>query len=208
MTRGRFIVFDGVEGSGKSTQLPLVAEWITNTRAAPLVTREPGGTPLAEQMRSLCLQDHQEELPKTAELLMMFAARSVHLNNRILPALAAGQWVLCDRFVDASYAYQGAGQGLQGSDIAQLETLVVGSHQPDCVFIFDLPIAVLMERVKSRGQADRFDRADAEFHKRVRATYLERAQQQPMRYVVIDASASIQTITRTICKELEARFAG
>ncbi len=108
---GRFIVFDGVEAAGKSTQIPIIADWVRARHGEPLVTREPGGTPLAEQIRALTLADHDEVMPLEAELLMMFAARSVHLNNRVGPALDRGQWVLCDRFVDASYAYQGAGQG-------------------------------------------------------------------------------------------------
>ncbi|MBV61127.1 MAG: dTMP kinase [Nevskiales bacterium] len=208
MTRGRFIVFDGVEGSGKSTQMPRVARWIRDRHGEPVTTREPGGTALAEEIRRVALEDHDEPLPKTAELLLMFAARSVHLNNRIWPALQAGHWVLCDRFVDASFAYQGAGQGLPSHDIEQLEAMVVGTQQPDCVFLFDLPVEVLVQRVAQRGHADRFDRAETDFHARVRTMYLERAQRRPERYAIIDATASVESMTRTICDELERRFAG
>lgn len=206
MTQGRFIVFDGVEGSGKSTQLPRAAQWIADRFGAPLQTREPGGTPLAEEIRELCLKDHRETLPNIAELLLMFAARSVHLSNRILPALTAGQWVLSDRFVDASYAYQGAGQGMSEAQIAWLEAQIVASHQPDCVFIFDLPPEELQARVRQRGNQDRFDRASMDFHERVRASYLARADEQPERYTVVDASQSIETVTQTVCDELERRF--
>lgn len=204
---GRFIVFDGVEAAGKSTQIPIIADWVRARHGEPLVTREPGGTPLAEQIRALTLSDHDEVMPLEAELLMMFAARSVHLNNRVGPALDRGQWVLCDRFVDASYAYQGAGQGGFRHQIAWLEEQIVGHRQPECVFIFDLPVDTVIERVRQRRSMDRFDRSDIDFLQRVRDEYLARAATDTHRYCVVNASQPVNQVSQTIVDHLEARFA-
>ncbi|WP_348673657.1 dTMP kinase [uncultured Abyssibacter sp.] len=205
--RGRFIVLDGVEGAGKSTQMPRIADWIRKRHGEPVTTREPGGTPLAEQIRALTLADQDEPLPPMAELLMMFAARSVHLENLVAPALDRGQWVLCDRFVDSSYAYQGAGQGGRDEPIAWLEAQIVAARQPDLVFIFDLPVERVMERVRQRQAMDRFDRADTGFLQRVRDAYLRRAAADSSRYCVIDGAQPVDVVSRVIIEHLEARFA-
>ena len=148
--KAKFITLEGGEGVGKTTNILFIKDFLEKNRQPVIITREPGGTEIAEKIRNLLLENHDEPFSEVTELLLIFAARAQHLKNVIQPALKQGNWVICDRFTDASYAYQGSGQGLQDSDIAQLETLVVGPHQPDCVFIFDLPIAMLMERVKSR----------------------------------------------------------
>ena len=204
---GRFIVIDGIEGAGKSTQLPVIADWIGQRHGEPLMTREPGGTPLAERIRSLVLADHEEPMPQMAELLMMFASRALHLHNKVLPALQSGQWVLCDRFVDSSFAYQAAGQGLDPAQVQWLESAVVGNRTPDCTLIFDLPTEQVIDRIRQRAHADRFDRADQAFLGRVREAFLERAAAAPDRYVVVDATQSIEQVSTCVIRELEARFA-
>lgn len=206
--RGRFIVLDGVEGAGKSTQLQTVCDWVTARVGPPVVTREPGGTPLAEAIRELVLADHDEAMPITAELLLMFAARSVHLHNRVCPALDAGQWVVCDRFVDASHAYQGGGQGGDPADIRALEAMVVGPQQPDIVLLLDLPVTRIAERLNQRaGHADRFDRESTAFLERVRTVYQQRAAQVPERYCVIDADQPPADVAAAIRDALETRLA-
>jgi dTMP kinase len=159
-----------------------------------VVTREPGGTPLAETLRELLLAPREEPLPPIAELLLMFAARAVHLHNFIEPQLAAGRWVLCDRFTDATYAYQGTGRGLDAAPIAALERLVQGARRPDLTILLDAPVAVGAARVSRRqppGGLDRFERERTEFFERVRTGYLERAAQDPGRFVIIDATRPI-----------------
>ena len=152
---GRFITFEGIEGGGKSTQVALAAQWLRERGVDHLVTREPGGTPLAEKIRDLVLVPGAEILPPTAELLLMFAARSVHLHNRIEPALHAGTWVLCDRFTDATFAYQGAGRGIDPHSILALERLVQAGRQPDLTLLLDLPVERSVQRVAQRGSAAR-----------------------------------------------------
>lgn len=207
-TMSRFIVLEGIEGAGKSTQLATVATWVTAHAGTPVITREPGGTPLAEAIRALVLADHDEPMPIATELLLMFAARSVHLDHRIRPALAAGQWVVSDRFVDASHAYQGGGQGGDPQMLAALETMVVGETQPDLVLLLDLPVARIAERLAQRNAApDRFDRESQDFLERVRQTYLQRARRKPSRYCVIDADQSEEAVADDIREALESRFA-
>ena len=208
--RGRFITFEGIEGVGKTTQVARFAAQLTARGVGHVVTREPGGTPLAEKIRELVLSPRQEGLPATAELLLMFAARSVHLENHIEPSLQAGRWVLCDRFTDATYAYQGAGRGLGLAAIAQLEALVQGTRRPDLTVLLDLPVNVGLERARRRSIAagaeqDRFERERAEFFERVRAGYLERAAAQSERIVVIDATRDIDSVGADITRVLEAR---
>jgi dTMP kinase len=178
-----------------------------------LVTREPGGTPLAERIRDLVLTPGAEALPDSAELLLMFAARSVHLENRIEPSLAAGRWVICDRFTDATYAYQGAGRGLSQAAIAQLEHLVQGARRPDLTLLLDVPADMGLERARVRNsrlegassRPDRFERERLEFFERVRGGYLARAAAEPARVVVIDATLPVSEVARSILRELEAR---
>ena len=211
--RGRFLTFEGIEGVGKSTQVARLARTLASRGIAHVVTREPGGTPLAEQIRDLVLMAGAERVPDPAELLLMFAARSVHLENRIEPSLAAGRWVICDRFTDATYAYQGAGRGLEQATIAQLERLVQGSRRPDLTLLLDVPVGVGLERARARNSgaqgassaADRFERERAEFFERVRGGYLARASAEPERIVVIDAALPEEEVALEILGELEAR---
>jgi len=211
--RGRFLTFEGIEGVGKSTQVARLARALAGRGIAHVVTREPGGTPLAERIRDLVLTPGAERVPDSAELLLMFAARSVHLENWIEPSLAAGRWVICDRFTDATYAYQGAGRGLEQETIAQLERLVQGSRRPDLTLLLDVPVGVSLERARARNSgaqgassaADRFERERAEFFERVRAGYLARASAEPERIVVIDAALPEEEVALEIVGELEVR---
>jgi dTMP kinase len=207
-TPGRFITFEGIEGVGKSTQVAALASALRTRQVAHLVTREPGGTPLAEKIRALVLEAAQETLPKSAELLLMFAARAVHLTNRIEPELRAGRWVLCDRFTDATYAYQGGGRGLDTAMIAALEGFVQGDRRPDLVIILDLPIAKALERAHLRNPGaapDRFESERAEFFERVRAAYLARAQAHPGRYVVISSDRPAAEVAHAVLAAIESR---
>jgi dTMP kinase len=205
---GRFLTIEGIEGVGKSTQIARLSTHLAERGIDHLVTREPGGTPLAETIRDIVLRPGDEPLPPAAELLLMFAARAVHLANHIEPALNAGRWVLSDRFTDATFAYQGAGRGLQEADIRCLETLVQGARRPDLTLLLDVPVEIGMERSQRRDAGairDRFETERAEFFERVRACYLSRARAEPGRVAVIDAAASIDAVTRRITDELAAR---
>lgn len=210
--RGRFLTFEGIEGVGKSTQVAELGRVLAGRAIPHVVTREPGGTPLAERIRDLVLSAGTEPVPAAAELLLMFAARSVHLENSIEPHLAAGRWVICDRFTDATYAYQGAGRGLGAHSIAPLEALVQGSRRPDLTILLDGPVSVGLRRAHERQTAggaapppDRFERERVEFFERVRAAYLARAAAEPHRIVVIDATRSAADVSARILAELESR---
>ncbi|MFO1465201.1 MAG: dTMP kinase [Steroidobacteraceae bacterium] len=201
--RGRFITIEGIEAVGKSTQVARASEWLTRLGVDHIVTREPGGTPLAESIRQLVLQPRTESLPPIAELLLMFSARAVHLTNLIEPALQAGRWVLCDRFTDATFAYQGAGRGIEAQAIGQLEALVQRGLQPDLTLLLDLPVTKGLSRAASRGgQQDRFESERVEFFERVRAGYLQRAAAAPRRFRVIDAGPAIETVSEHIAAAL------
>jgi dTMP kinase len=195
---GRFLTVEGIEGVGKSTQVAELANALAARRIPHVVSREPGGTPLAEKIRDLVLQRQDEPMPPTAELLLMFAARAAHLANLIEPNLRAGRWVLCDRFTDATYAYQGAGRGLDSATIATLERLVQGSRRPDLTLLLDAPVGVAFERLRQRrGPAglDRFELERSDFFERVRQAYLNRAAAEPDRIVIIDANRSAADVT-------------
>tara|TARA_Y100000589_G_scaffold325489_1_gene363489 strand:+ start:1240 stop:1872 length:633 start_codon:yes stop_codon:yes gene_type:complete len=196
--RGLFLTFEGTEGVGKSTQLKNAAEMLESAGVPVLVTREPGGTPMAEAIRELLLAPREELVHELTELLLMFAARAQHLHTRILPALAAGQWVLCDRFTDATFAYQGGGRGVSRDIIGQLETLVQGSVRPDHVILLDAPVAVGMARARHRGALDRFEQESVAFFERIRAAYHERAQAHPERYHRVDASAPLAEVSARV----------
>jgi dTMP kinase len=185
--RGRFVTLEGIEGAGKSTQLRHLVDWLEALGFDVLVTREPGGTAAAERIRALLLDASNTDICADAELLLMFAARADHIANRIEPALAAGQWVVCDRFTDATYAYQGGGRGLDVQRIAVLEELVQRGLQPDLTLLFDLPVSSGLERAHSRSQPDRFESEAPRFFERVRAAYLSIASRSPQRMRVIDA---------------------
>jgi len=211
--RGRFLTIEGIEGVGKTTQLARLSKILSDRDIAHVVTREPGGTPLAEQIRDLVLTARGEGLPDAAELLLMFAARAVHLENLIEPNLAAGRWVLCDRFTDATYAYQGAGRGLAEDSIRPLEILVQETRRPDLTLLLDVPVQMGLQRARLRNASagnmriakDRFEAEREEFFERVRAAYLARAAAEPQRIVVIDASRSADEVTAQITGVLRSR---
>jgi dTMP kinase len=208
MKSGRFLTLEGIEGVGKSTQVARLAAALTERGVAHGVTREPGGTPLAEKIRDLVLNAREESLPAAGELLLMFAARAVHLHNHIEPQLQAGRWVLCDRFTDATYAYQGGGRGMDLHAIAQLEQLVQGGRRPDLTFLLDAPVEQALARARQRTAAavqDRFESERAEFFLRVRAAYLARSAAEPERIVVIDAMQSVDAVGAQIVSVLKER---
>ncbi len=203
--QARFITFEGGEGAGKSTNMQYVADWLRARDQQVLCTREPGGTPSAEAIRALLLQ---KELPlaDSTELLLVFAARAQHLAEKIRPALAAGTWVLCDRFTDATYAYQGGGRGLEMSQIASLESLVQGSLRPDLTLLFDLPVSQGMARAGGRGELDRIERESEAFFQRIRDCYLDRAAADPARIKVLDASGDLGSVQRQLDTLLQASW--
>ena len=204
---GLFNTVEGGEGDGKSTNMSFIQENLRSLGVDLLVTREPGGTRLGEQVRELLLELREEEMAPDAELLLIFAARAQHLAQVIEPALAAGRWVLCDRFTDATYAYQGGGRGLSSAVVAQLETLVQGKLRPDCTLLFDAPVATGMARAGARGELDRFEQEELAFFERVRSTYLRLAQESSGRYRVLDASLSLEEVQAElarVCRDLVA----
>jgi len=200
---GKFITLEGGEGVGKSTNLAFVAEVLRRAGKSVDLTREPGGTPLAERVRAIVVDHADEPMPPAAELLLMFAARSIHLENRIRPALARGDWVVCDRFTDATYAYQGGGRGADPSWIADLERRVQGSLRPDLTILLDADPAVGLARAGARGAADRFEAERLAFFRDVRAVYLERAGADPGRFRVIDAERPLGDVQADIAKVVE-----
>lgn len=200
----RFITLEGGEGAGKSTSLAFIRDYFA-ARGLPLVvTREPGGTPLAEQVRELLLQKRDEAVAPDAELLLVFAARAQHVARVIAPALERGEWVLCDRFTDATYAYQGGGRGLSRQRIAELEAMVQGGLRPGLTLLLDLPVAQGMARAGARAEMDRFESEQEGFFERVRATYRERAVAEPGRFRVIDASQPLAVVQASLRTALDA----
>lgn len=204
MKPGYLITFEGTEGVGKSTQLKHAEAWLRERGVDVVVTREPGGTPLAETIRDVLLAPREETMDDLTELLLVFAARSQHLNQLIRPHLAAGRWVLCDRFTDATYAYQGGGRGVSERDIGALETLVQGEMRPDHVILLDAPVDVGMSRARKRGELDRFEQETIAFFERIRKTYLSRAALWPERYHVLDASQSLDSVTAELTRTLQS----
>lgn len=202
--RGKFITVEGGEGVGKSTNLTLVADLLSRAGHVPVQTREPGGTALAEQIRQLLLAHGDEPMHAWTELLLIFAARAQHLAQVIEPALAAGRWVLCDRFTDATYAYQGGGRGLNREHIAALEALVQGSVRPDLTILLDAPVATGRARAENRSQPDRFEVEQEAFFERVRATYLSRAAAEPDRFQVINAGQPLDAVQTELTAQVRA----
>ena len=198
----KFITVEGGEGVGKSTNLAFIESYLKQAGKEVVMTREPGGTALGEQLRDILLDAQQQTICDDTELLLMFAARAQHLNERIKPALAAGQWVVCDRFTDATYAYQGGGRGIDKIRIGQLEDWVQGDLQPDLTLLLDLPIEDGMRRAGQRSAPDRFEQEQAHFFEKVRAAYLERASQFPQRFRIIDASPSLVDVQAQIAAVL------
>ncbi len=195
---GVFISLEGPEGAGKSTNREYLAERLRERGMQVLLTREPGGTPLAERVRELLLAPSAEPMAVDTELLLVFAARAQHLAQVIRPALAAGAIVLCDRFTDATYAYQGGGRGVPSERIAVLEAFVQGELRPDLTLIFDLPVEVGLARAAARGRLDRFEQEGQGFFQAVRQAYLQRAQRQPERYRILDAGQSLAQVQRSL----------
>jgi dTMP kinase len=189
-----FITIEGGEGVGKSTNIATLETWLQNNRIDYCLTREPGGTPLAEKIRELLLGVDTEPLAPASELLLVFAARAQHLEQVIKPALERGQWVLCDRFTDATFAYQGGGRGLPQAHIAALEQQVQNGLKPDCTLLLDAPVEVGMARARRRGALDRFEGEQRAFFERVRACYLQRAAAEPARFRVIDSNRPLAEI--------------
>jgi dTMP kinase len=200
--RGRFITLEGMDGAGKSTHLPWMAERL-GQRAAVCLTREPGGTPLGERLRTLLLDPAQDPHPET-EALLMFGARREHLARVVVPALEAGQWVLCDRFTDATFAYQGWGRGVPLGKLEVLERWVQDDLKPDLTFYFDLSPELARARIANTRDLDRFEQEQLAFFERVRAGYLTRARSDPGRIRVIDAAASLEAIRRRLAAMLDA----
>lgn len=196
---GVFITVEGGEGVGKSTQLAHMRRYLENAGIDVVMTREPGGTPFAEHVRELLLAPRDEDVPPDAELLLMFAARAAHLAERIRPALEAGQWVICDRFTDATYAYQGGGRGIPAERIRILEDFVQQDFRPHATLLLDAPVEVGLARAGERaGAPDRFEREQADFFQRVREVYLARAAAEPERFAVIDAARPVEAVRRDV----------
>ena len=206
-SQGVFITLEGSEGVGKSTNLAFIEQWLTEQGHQPIVTREPGGTPMAEEVRELLLAPREESVSEKAELLLMFAARAQHLDTKIKPALSQGRCVVSDRFTDATYAYQGYARGVNLDWIGQLETLVQEDLRPDLTILLDVSIDVAMQRVSSRGEMDRFEQEKAEFFEKVRQGYLTRAAAEPERFAVIDAGQPLEAVKADIAAALSAFFA-
>lgn len=202
MKKGYFISLEGGEGAGKSTQNRRIIHWLTDQGFDVVKTREPGGTVVSEQVRQVLLDTRNAGLNATAELLLMFAARSQLLEEVILPALDAGKVVVCDRFVDASYAYQGGGRQLGEAVVKAVDELVLKGCLPDLTLLFDLPVQTGMARVTDRGDADRFEVESHAFFQRVREAYLARAASDPERFRVIDASKDIEIVWSRVEAEL------
>jgi len=203
MTLGKFITLEGGEGVGKTTQLKVVQSTLQDAGLTVIMTREPGGTPRAERIRELLLGHDAESMSPTCELLLMFAARATHLHNAIIPALQRGEWVVCDRFTDASYAYQGYGRGLSLDHIQQLEVMVQKGLQPDMTLLLDAPVELGMQRAQQRSSSgekdtDRFETEQLAFFERVRTGYLVRAAAHPKRFKLIDATQSLQGVSDSI----------
>lgn len=203
MSAPRFITLEGLEGAGKTSRWVELKTYLEGRGKTVCATREPGGTALGERLRELLLAADQDPMAPLTELLLMFAARSEHVARVILPALSAGHWVLCDRYVDASYAYQGGGRQLGVAPVAALEALLPERARPDLTLLLDLPVELGLDRVNRRGSADRFEQETVAFHQRVRDAYLARARQSPQRHRIIDATAHPDEVRTAIERAVE-----
>ena len=201
----RFITLDGIDGAGKSTNLAVMKAWFEKHKLPVLFTREPGGTPAGEALREILLNPATQVSLRT-ETLLMFAARQQHLETVILPALKNGTHVVSDRFTDATFAYQGGGRGVPLQDIDTLEHWVQGDFRPDLTLLLDVPLEVSMARINQTREKDRFEQEEAEFFNRVREVYLQRANEQPERYAVIDSSQSLDAVKNQIETALDSHF--
>jgi dTMP kinase len=202
---GKFISIEGIEGAGKSTQINFIRDFLEAKGKRVVVSREPGGTELGEQIRELLLAPRQAGMSEDTELLLMFAARAEHIHQKIKPALMRGDWVLCDRFVDATFAYQGGGRGIERDRIQTISDWTLKGIQTDLTLLFDLPVAVGQSRVvKRQQQKDRFEQEKAVFFEKIRHCYLQRAETEPERIKIIDASREIEAIQSQISSILNA----
>lgn len=201
MQNGKFITFEGIEGVGKSTNINYLVGLIEAHGHTVLQTREPGGTPIAEEIRRMLKEHGDEPMPDVAELLLMFAARSINVNNSIRPALAAGTWVVSDRFTDSTRAYQGGGRGFPRESIEWLADFVHGDLQPDLTILLDAPVETAMQRAGRRGEPDRFEVERADFFSNARETYLQLAEQESERFVVVDVSRDLESV-RVVIEEI------
>lgn len=204
MMPGKFITIEGLEGVGKSTQIESLQDFLQNKGVDYVLTREPGGTLYAEKIRNLLLEINDETLDPVAELLMIFAARAQHLEKLIKPTLESGTWVVCDRFTDATYAYQGGGRELGTESIAQLENFVQGNLRPDLTILLDLDPEIGLQRATERGELDRFETEQLDFFKRVRSIYHARAGERPERYLIVDSSGSIDTVRKRLIDQFNS----
>ncbi len=202
-----FINIEGVEGVGKSTAREYISEYLNNAGVDFVLTREPGGTQIAEAIRDVLLSHHTEVMSDDCELLLMFAARAQHIARVIRPALAAGKWVVCDRFTDTSYAYQGAGRGLGQQRVAGLEQWVHADLQPDVTILLDAPVELGLERIKQRSAKDRIEEEGLGFFQRIRDCYLQRAKTFSERYRIIDASQSLENVQAQLAQLLQGMLA-
>jgi len=203
MKMGKFLTLEGVEGVGKTTNLNFIADYIKAAGKEVVTTREPGGTKIAEQIRALLLDHDEEVLCDESELLLMFAARAQHLKNVIIPALESGKWVICDRFTDATYAYQGGGRHFRMDDISWIEGFVQKGLLPDKTVLLDLSVDIGLKRAASRSEPDRFESEKKVFFENVRQVYLDRAMAEPNRFCVVDASQNIEQVQQSISTYLD-----
>jgi len=207
MTKKYFITIEGVEGAGKSTVIKILEKYLQEKNIPLTMTREPGGTEIAEAIRRVLLDfQYEEKMTKDTELLLMFASRAQHIAQIIKPALAKNHVVLCDRFTDASFAYQGAGRGISEERIESLAKWVQGDFWPDLTILLDLPIEVGFERIKERGAKDRIEEEIKDFFRRVRQSYLDRAAKYPNRFVVVDASQPLEKVEKQLIKILTEKY--
>ncbi len=201
--RGKFLTIEGVEGVGKTTNIQFIKDWLSLNKIPYLTSREPGGTPIAEEIRQVLLTPRDEIVCDKTELLLMFAARAQHIEQVIVPELDKGNWVLCDRFTDATYAYQGAGRSMDSQIISDLESMIQGKLRPDLTLILDIPPREGLKRANKRGALDRFEQEKIEFFERVRKSYQIIAKRDPERCVVIDASQTLENVQASIKTALE-----
>ncbi|MGN0921272.1 MAG: dTMP kinase [Cellvibrio sp.] len=207
MVKGKFITIEGTEGVGKSTNIAFIQDWLVKQGIDVVMTREPGGTPLAEELRQILLAKRDEAFDPSAELLLIFAARAQHLAQVILPALSRGAWVVSDRFTDATYAYQGFGRGLNLETIETLENLVQGTLRPDLTLVLDIEVELGLARASARAELDRFESEKVEFFERVRAGYQKRAEQNSQRYARVDAGQPLDQVQQDIERVLKSLLA-
>ena len=198
MKKGLFITLEGIEGAGKSTVADFIEDFLTKEGHDVIKTREPGGTVIGEQIREILLKNENYTLTYDTELLLVFSARAQHIQEVILPTLSSGKIILCDRFTDASYAYQGGGRGIDESRINLLEKWVQGDLRPNLTLLFDLDVSIGMQRTKKRSGTDRFEREEINFFEKVRNTYLERAKKEPQRFRIINAASSLENVKEQI----------